>query len=289
MSKAGWYPDPGGQPGKYRYWDGTTWSPTVTDNPYSPPPGASMGQPYGAGTPTPKAKTSVGSWLALGLVGIVVIALVWGGFQLLSGGGLSGLTPKPPVSNPTDDFCPKRKIFESPSAPINNPGRVQGGKLSYPMLGTPWGAPAPEVRVPFGRDAVTQVVPIEENYDGKGHSWVASVLVAELVAGDGFFGPEQGAEIVGKCIMGEFYGDAELTRKDIASKAVTVDGKQAWLLEMHFDFQIEGLHEKGETAIVIVVATGEESSSLYYASIPDSRPDLLQQARALQSQLRVEP
>ncbi|WP_084635077.1 DUF2510 domain-containing protein [Propionicicella superfundia] len=29
MSQPGWYPDPGGAPGQFRYWDGTTWSPIV--------------------------------------------------------------------------------------------------------------------------------------------------------------------------------------------------------------------------------------------------------------------
>jgi hypothetical protein len=26
MAQPGWFPDPGGQPGMYRYWDGTAWT-----------------------------------------------------------------------------------------------------------------------------------------------------------------------------------------------------------------------------------------------------------------------
>ena len=37
------------------------------------------------------------------------------------------------------------------------------------------------------------------------------MLVGELQAGDGFFTPEQGSQIVVKCILGEFYGNAEVT------------------------------------------------------------------------------
>ena len=44
---------------------------------------------------------------------------------------------------------------------------------------------------------------------------------------------------------------------------------------MHLTFEIPGLQETGETAIIMIVATAPESSSIYYASIPDSRPDLL--------------
>jgi len=141
--------------------------------------------------------------------------------------------------------------------------------------------------VPFGRDALEQNVLLHENYNGR-NSWVASVLVGELVAGDGFFSPQQGSEIVSKCIMGAFYSDAVLTREDRVNRATTLDGHDAWLLEMHLGFNIAGLDETGETAIILIVATGEASSSLYYASIPDSRPDLLATARQVQQQLRVE-
>ena len=34
----GWYPDPAGQPNRFRYWDGQQWSEVTTDNPYLPPP-----------------------------------------------------------------------------------------------------------------------------------------------------------------------------------------------------------------------------------------------------------
>ena len=33
MSAPGWYPDPAGAPGRYRYWDGTRWSTETSDRP----------------------------------------------------------------------------------------------------------------------------------------------------------------------------------------------------------------------------------------------------------------
>ena len=109
---------------------------------------------------------------------------------------------------------------------------------------------------------------------------MASVLVGELVAGDGFFSPQQGSEIVVKCIMGVFYDDAEVVRDDKVNKAMKVDGKDAWLVETHLSFDIPNLQAKGETAIIVIVATKPESSSIYYASIPDNAdPQLLNDAR----------
>lgn len=298
MSQAGWYPDPGGQPGMFRYWDGQAWSPTLSPTPYAPAP--LLNQPHLAvrsgEAPYPSQQSSYAEtprrrpWGSFLVIALVVAALVVGGGFLIT----SGIIPNPlgrqggAPSNPTD-FCPKRRIEVSPAPRTPHPpGRIQGGKLSMPQLGAPWTGPYPETRVPFGRDVYEQHVVLHENFDKRGWSWVASLLVGELVAGDGFFSPKDGSEIVSKCVMGEFYSDAVLTRTDRVNQATTVDGHDAWVVEMHLGFTIAGLAETGETAIIIIVTTGQESSSIYYASVPDSRPDLLEQARRVQQQLRVE-
>ena len=313
MSKAGWYPDPGGQQGLFRWWDGTQWTTRVTAQPYAGPPQADPRQPFAApqatgqfplqdGTTPPGGadwrsaydargpqRSGRGPLIVLVTVGVVLIGLVVASLQLLGGGRLGPFGGEQPASNPTANVCPPKRILAEPSQDANPAGRVQGGKLSYPQLGAPWGPVQQEDRVPFGRDVFGQSVMVEPNYDGLQSSWVASIVVGELVAGDGFFSPEQGAEIIARCVLGVFYADAEVDRTDRVSQATTVDGRDAWLTEMHLTFEIPNLKEKGDTAIIMVVNTGPESSSLYYASIPDSRPELLSTARQVQGQLRVEP
>ena len=88
--------------------------------------------------------------------------------------------------------------------------------------------------------------------------------------------------------MSRFYSDALVQRNDVRSQAATVDGHDSWIIETHLSFDIPMLKEKGETAIFQVVRINDESSSIYYASIPDSRPDLLNVARQVQGQLRVD-
>lgn len=299
MSEPGWYPDPGGQAGMYRWWDGQTWTPQLTANPYSPPQSPTSAglpmqdaattarDPYAAYRSAETQRSSRGPVLVLVIVGVLLVGLIWGAIALLGGG--RGLLPGGDVgSNPTENFCPPRTVEVSPRPHTSAPGRVQGGALSYPQLGGPWGPVMAESRVPFGSDVWGQSVLLYSNYDNQGSDWVASLIVGELVAGDGFFSPEQGAEIVSRCVLGEFYSDAPLDRADRISQATTVDGHDAWVVEMHLAFNIAGLAETGETAIIVIVNTGEESASLYYASIPDSRPDLLVTAREIQNQLRVE-
>jgi hypothetical protein len=44
-------------------------------------------------------------------------------------------------------------------------------------------------------------------------------------------GPEQGADLVVKCILGVFYGNAVVERDDVKHQATKVDGHAAWLIE----------------------------------------------------------
>lgn len=299
MSRAGWYPDPGGAPGMFRYWDGTSWASTVSSQPFGPPqPDAGGGQPLtsrpqptyaSASYQQPGKPTSGLKQLAWGVLVLAVVgALVFGGLQLLRSIGLSPFEPNTP-SNPSTNPCPPEKLTPPTIPPPANDGRVHGGKLSYPMLGSPWGAPKDDQRLPFGRDVSVQDVMVEQNFDGLGSSWVASVLVGELIAGDGFFSPKEGADLIAKCAMARFYSDALVQRNDQVSKAITISGKEGWVIETHLTFDIKGLQTKGETAIFLVMPTSATSSSIYYASIPDTTPQYLSVARDVMAQLQVDP
>ena len=141
--------------------------------------------------------------------------------------------------------------------------------------------------MPFGSDALTQTVPDQQNYDGRGSSWVASVLVAELQAGDGFFSPKQGSEVVVRCVLGTFYGNAQVTSDVQVNKKTTIDGHDAWIVESQLSFDIPNLRAKGERLIVAVISAGS-TSGLFYASIPDTKSELVKPAREALAQLQVD-
>jgi hypothetical protein len=319
-AQAGWYPDPGGGQGLFRYWDGKAWSAATSPHPSAPPPaqglvgsasepgrstaGSLGNQPYGSlggqsGGPygsaqnagayaqyqqTQKKRSPIGWWVAgIALVVVIVVVAVIAIRAVTGGGGISGL----PTGQGSQDVCP-RASTESPTAPGTAPsdGRVHGGPVSYPLLGSPWGAPTGDQRVPFGSDVQEQTVTVEEDYQ-PGASWVASVLVGELQAGDGFFTPEQGSQIVVKCILGKFYGDNPVNSDVTVNQKATIDGHEAWIVESKLSFDIRGLQTKGELLIVAIVSAGA-TSGLYYASIPNTRPELVAPARQALKELKVD-
>ena len=331
-AKAGWYPDPGGAQGLYRYWDGKSWSAATSPNPGAAPPtqglssvglptaGSTFGQTggaptpgggyppggygpggqpaYGAGNPSAyanyqeiqKKKSPVGWWIAGAALVVVIVVVAVIAIRAVSNGDTGIATPGSggPVSQ---DACPpQRTATQEPEADPND-GRVHGGPISYPTLGAPWGAPRPDIRVPFGSDVLSQSVDVEPNYTtdpttGESSSWVASVLVGELQAGDGFFTPEQGSQIVVKCILGAFYGNAQVNSDVQKSEATTIDDHEAWIVESQLSFDIPNLKTKGELLIVVIVSAGARSG-LYYASIPDTTPELVKPARDLIKELKV--
>lgn len=331
-AQAGWYPDPGGVPNLYRYWDGRVWSAATSTNPRQPPPVQGLGQstqpsgqstqpsagqnrypqaasgesPYQQGSAQQggytygyaqgqpgayatyqtiqKTKSPVGWWIG-GIVLLVVVVIT--GMIAIRALARNGGLPEGPTSQPTQDVCPQSGTAPSATRPDPNDGRVHGGPVSYPRLGNPWSAPYPDDRVPFGRDVQKQDVLDQADYNESGNSWVASILVAELMAGDGFFTPEQGAHIVVRCILGSFYGDATVESNVTVDKATKIDGHDAWLVESELSFDIPGLIAKGELLIVAVVQAGD-SAGLYYASIPNTQPELVKPAREALADLRVD-
>lgn len=320
---AGWYPDPGGGDGLYRYWDGRVWSAATSTHPSGPPPaqglvnaGSAAGSapevahthygstenpssanPYGQ-SPYPgnayaqyqqlrRKRSGVGWWIAgAALVVVIVIVAVVAVRAITSGGVTAG--GGLPGGQDTSEVCPPEQPFTVAPPAQAGDGRVHGGPVSYPELSSPWRAPTGENRVPFGVNVLSQNVIVQSNYDGKGHDWVASVLVGELQAGDGFFTPQQGSQIVVRCILGRFYGPNAVTSDVKKDQAATIDGHDAWIVESHLSFDIPGLVTKGELLIVAIVAANDAGSGLYYASIPDTSPELVQPARDALKQLTVD-
>lgn len=280
----GWYPDPGGQSGQYRYWDGQTWSAVTTANPQAPPPTPGLGAPRGGGSQQPgsapysvPAKKKSGAGWIIGLVALVVAVAVAGVFIVRGLGSSGGDDPTDPQNNPSAAVCPDSEQQSESPAPQSG-DRVHSGKLSYPRLDPPFSAPVWDSRVPFGRDVQSQNATVEEGGNGA-PSWVAGVLIARLLAGDGFYGPEQGAAVVVDCITGKFYGDSEVDREDSLNEATTIDGHDAWIIESHLTFDVPGVKTKGEKLIVVVVDIGGGEGGLFYASIPDTSPQHEEPAR----------
>ncbi|MDO5498998.1 MAG: DUF2510 domain-containing protein [Propionibacteriaceae bacterium] len=84
MQQPGWYPDPSGQPGRFRFWDGRAWTTVTTGDPR---------QPWPVPAPEPRvAKTPV----IIAVAAALVLLLGAGGFWAAT----RGSTPDPAPTTP---------------------------------------------------------------------------------------------------------------------------------------------------------------------------------------------
>jgi hypothetical protein len=269
----------------YRYWTGSAWTPYVSANPNSGAP-ISTETPYVAAAQPKKARVG---WM-IGAVAVLVAVCLVGYFlaSALSGGGIPFIPDEGGVEPTTATVdCPKASNDEQSETAASVNGRLYGGKLSYEELAAPWSEPYTDDRLAFADSGVEQVVLDQSGYDGE-HSWVSSVLVAEVYSGDGFGGVKAGAELILECAKGAFYSNTHVTQETLSSQAYNVDGHNGWLIEATINFNIENLNATYDYVLFLLVETGDNTYSVFYASIPNTSSALIPDAEYALQTLRVD-
>lgn len=160
--------------------------------------------------------------------------------------------------------CPKGKPTVRQDHPSD--GRVHGGGLSFPSV--PGWENASGEEFSWAYD-VREQVKLAEAPD-----WYSNLAVGALFTGDGFDEPKRSAELVMQCVMTSGLYPELTDRKDIWSKATTVDGHPAWSIRADLLVDNPALKTKGDTIEVIVVDTDSpESLSMFIgdANIGDEK------------------
>ena len=280
MAVSGWYPDPGGSPGRYRYWDGAQWSAQTSDNPYAPPPAPGQ-NPNSSRRPKRGRSAWIVAAAAILVVLAVIVVLV---VRAISDSGQSLADPNPPGPSisgwndssplPTATPTPNASPTPTSSSPVGTvscatgdpsqrtqhpaDGRVHGGELSFQSPGWPEDAGyAQQMTWAWDVDGIE-----EETEPG----WAAMMAAGSLHAADGFHTAEQSADGMMQCIASSAYYDGFTGRKNVFSKAVTIDGHQGWALRSQiFVDEPPNLSVPGDTAEVIVVDTGIPGQLSFFA------------------------
>jgi hypothetical protein len=290
---AGWYPDPGGAPGRYRHWDGTQWSAETTDDPRRPPPAP----------PASTQRRSLAFWVvaaAAVLVVLVIIAVVLATVLRSIGPITAPPNPPPtvvggddtsptPTPTPTPTASPTPSRSASPSRSTGTPAplvrcplgipnlraahpvdnRVYGGNLSFPA--EPTFEPATEEpRMSFAWDVTQQALPVNAT-----PLWIAQLAVGQLRASDGFVhDPKNTAQSFLQCALtGEMYQPYAPVSKERRSQAVTIDGREGWLIETDITVTAPGLAFPGDRTIFIVVRDGK-NWGIFFGAVPMGDVDL---------------
>lgn len=267
MSLPGWYPDPSGNSGHFRYWDGSTWSAQTTTTPGAPP------------GPAKQPRSRPGLVVAiLALVAVLVIGVViWranspGGVPGL-GGGQDTNTAAPTVSawdetttaSPTPNDEPSDTAGSVVACPDTDPGsggklvdgRMQSGGLSVPLI--PGWAPASTVFYVQGlTDAIEQSLAIT-------WTWKSDSAVA-AASRDDFPTPSQAARSLMQCLASSGYYQGLTGTKELLNGEVTIDGHRGHRIRTEIYVDSAGPNIAGDVADIIVVDTGDPARLGVYLS-----------------------
>jgi Protein of unknown function (DUF2510) len=289
MAVAGWYPDPAGVPGRYRYWDGSSWSTVTSADPRRPAPAESRASGSTPSEPSNREPTDrPAPWrrralmlgvLAVAVSTVVAVAILIGNFRTLVDNPLPSAAASPselasPARTPTATQTPSATLSPVPlvRCPIGNPGqraphpidgRVYGGNLSFEAQ-TTFERAAPEPRFSFAYDVLQQTLPVSQN-----PAWIAQLAVGQLRASDGFVHDARNTvESLAQCVVtGRMYGPYVPTRGDIRSESLSIDGRRGWLIESEITVDQRDLALLGDHVIFIVVRDGKDWG-FFFGAVP---------------------
>ena len=265
MSASGWYPDPAGAPGRYRYWDGANWSDATTTNPSQQPPPRMLPETGKKG-----GKGWIIALVAIALVTLLIVALVLRttGRGPLGGGGGGATedwnsstpsvsawdevsTPTPPPTGGSIVACPVTQVRTTTKQ--GNDGLIRGGGLAFTPIN---GWIIEGLYLQWVSDFQGQVKTI---YPG----WMSNVGVGALNHVDGFTDPRLAATQTLECFASSGYYQYFTGREDLINEPYSIDGHQGWRIRANVYVDHPTLSQvKGDVVDIIVVDLGPGSTNL---------------------------
>jgi hypothetical protein len=170
-------------------------------------------------------------------------------------------TPTPTASEEPSDAAPQGQVAcadGDPGARRSHPsdGRRHGGALSFAPPGWSDGASYAST-ISWGYD-------IDGVMESTEPGWAALLAVGSVRADDGFIEPKQAADAMMQCIASSGFYSQFIGRKDISSRAVTIDGHRGWSLRTEIRVDNSHLSVPGDVAEVIIVDTGEQGTLSFF-------------------------
>jgi len=285
VAQGGWYPDPSGARGRFRYWDGDAWSETTTTDPTrTPPPNRSPNDSEGR-------RSGNRGWL-VALIVLAILTAVAVIALLFSTGTIAGA--RRTATADTNSSTPTVSAWDETSTPTQTtpPPTIQSGGVWVDCpVSTGQGntrqtaghakAAGLTVTIPKGWWGGGIFAEMSMVYDGHGAErtipdgggfW-SSIGVGLASNADGFVDIATTAQQAMQCWSMTYHPREAPVEVLIAGESMTVSGRPAWHVEWHISYTQEPI--PGEVLDVIAVDMGPDAGyvGVYWSCRPVDNPD----------------
>ncbi|CEI31983.1 DUF2510 domain-containing protein [Propionibacterium freudenreichii] len=262
----GWYPDPAGAPGLYRYWDGHAWTGATTNDPAATP-APQVDSPTRSGTH--RRGWIVAVLAVLVALGVIIAVVLTRGGAPWSGGNApedtnsasptgsqwdETSTPTPsPSDNASHAPCPTTSatgVTRQASNKVLSGGGIQVDAISG------WQPATMSLRWVSDLHTVADTVYTSHGF-GVTHTWFSNIGVGALNAQDGFTDVRASAHSTLECYASTDYYDGFTGRKDLVDEQTTVDGHPAWHIQTEVYVTMRDIPQvRGDRVDIVVVDVG---------------------------------
>jgi hypothetical protein len=188
-------------------------------------------------------------------------------------------SPSPTPSGPPVP-CPGGDPLARQDHPADN--RVHGGGLSIPSQ-PGWSSPGMQLT------GFTWAYDVGETDTNVQPKWFAAYAVGALSVIDGFEAPKVAAELAMACTAGSAFYKNVTSRRDLSSRAVTVDGQPGWTLRTEIRVSNDETTFEGDVVqITVVDVDAPESLAFFWGCAPIGDTALIGRLDAAARQLRVD-
>ncbi|EPH02529.1 hypothetical protein HMPREF1531_01837 [Propionibacterium sp. oral taxon 192 str. F0372] len=289
MSTSGWYPDPTGAPGRFRYWDGSSWGSSTSSTP--------AGEPGQTGDRTQRDRILSAPVVLAAVLLVVVAIFLWmllgdrvsGGFTpaapdtnsaapTISGWDETSKPTPPPVEQGDLAACPNTNNTDKTKQ--KNDGRLHGGGISAPKIS---GWTDSYMYLDWISDYHVQL-------DNVRPGWVSNIGVGQVNAEDGFTDAQTTARQTIECFSTTHYYEKFTHRVDLINEQTTVSGKFAWHARAEVHVNNPSMPEiDGDVVDVLIIDVGDpKRMGIFVSSVTIGDTARQRKVDAVIADLRVE-
>jgi Protein of unknown function (DUF2510) len=277
--RPGWYPDPAGATGLYRWWDGTSWTEVTSDSAHAPPPilVETADAAEGATSLRRASPLRVAVVLSVGFALFVSASI---GLGLAMWHDPSNTSAHRAVGGPAG-LPSAGGVGTDPIGHLDERTRTATiGPASLTMPGDPYVLSPDPMAIREVLDLLFWAsAPVHIRYDGR-HDWSSGVLLGRIAepANSGDLQTE-GAVALRRLSQAIF--DRHHTKvKGLTWRQHTIDGQPAMLFSAQVHYAVDGLPSRYDTVTALLVRLDDGSLIMAASSVPnDADSDIARQAR----------